>query len=431
MNILKDLPDLVKQGILSDEVADKIRVYYKDKEPNSSNRLFMVFAILGSILVGLGLFLIIAHNWDDFSNGLKTFFAFLPLVAGIGASGYSLIKTPDSKAWREASAAFLFLSIGVCLALIAQIYHLPDDLSMFLLKWMVMGLPIAYVMGSSMSSLLFFLGISYLSVESGYNYRYRAGWESYSYWPLLLAGLPFYVLLARKSPQSNFVSFHHWVVPISVAVALGTLGRDEGHLLVVAYFSLFALFYVIGSLPVFRNGKTISDGYAVIGLLGQIVLLLVYSFDGAWSELLDNDRRLAPLFAAPEWYAAWGLTFAATGLLIWETIKGDWKSMSPLAPVFLLFAGMYVVGMPSSVSAAIINLVVFASAILTIERGARKEALGTLNLGMLILSALIVCRFFDADLSFVLRGILFVLLGIGFFAANYWLISKRNKQHGK
>jgi len=41
---------------------------------------------------------------------------------------------------------------------------------------------------------------------------------------------------------------------------------------------------------------------------------------------------------------------------------------------------------------------------------------------------LIICRFFDTNLSFVLRGLLFVLVGLGFFAMNYWMIRKRKQQ---
>jgi hypothetical protein len=40
---------------------------------------------------------------------------------------------------------------------------------------------------------------------------------------------------------------------------------------------------------------------------------------------------------------------------------------------------------------------------------------------------LVVCKFFDEDLSFITRGILFISVGIGFFVANYLVIKKRKK----
>ena len=43
----------------------------------------------------------------------------------------------------------------------------------------------------------------------------------------------------------------------------------------------------------------------------------------------------------------------------------------------------------------------------------------------IILTALIVCRFFDTDFSFVVRGLLFIAVGAGFFVANIYMIRKR------
>ncbi|MEM6542707.1 MAG: DUF2157 domain-containing protein, partial [Bacteroidota bacterium] len=57
--------------------------------------------------------------------------------------------------------------------------------------------------------------------------------------------------------------------------------------------------------------------------------------------------------------------------------------------------------------------------------GAKQDHLGILNYGLLILTALVVCRFFDTDLSFVVRGIMFVSVGAGFFVANYLMLKKR------
>jgi len=53
---------------------------------------------------------------------------------------------------------------------------------------------------------------------------------------------------------------------------------------------------------------------------------------------------------------------------------------------------------------------------------------GILNYGLVIITALIFCRFFDTNMSFVIRGLLFVLVGVGFFAANYVMFKKQKSK---
>ena len=172
MGILKDLEDLVENQVVSKEVADNIQAYYQGKKTLPQKRLFIVFGILGAILVGLGINLIIAHNWDNFSRPVKSFFAFLPLIIGQLACVYTILKNYDSTAWREGSAAFLFFAVGASISLVSQIYNIPGDLSDFLFIWMLLVLPLVYVMKSSISSLLYIAGITWYSCETSYwNYH--------------------------------------------------------------------------------------------------------------------------------------------------------------------------------------------------------------------------------------------------------------------
>jgi len=77
MRILKEIPELISAGIITQKTADKILGHYKNKSGSSTQRLLIVLGILGAILVGLGIILIIAHNWDGLLRSSKTFFAFL------------------------------------------------------------------------------------------------------------------------------------------------------------------------------------------------------------------------------------------------------------------------------------------------------------------------------------------------------------------
>jgi hypothetical protein len=63
-----------------------------------------------------------------------------------------------------------------------------------------------------------------------------------------------------------------------------------------------------------------------------------------------------------------------------------------------------------------------------IQKGNKTNSLARLNFGILIIAVLTGCRFFDENMTFVVRGVMFIIVGFGFFALNYFLLKKR-KQH--
>jgi uncharacterized membrane protein len=83
----KDIQELVEANVISPEIANAIQDYYIQKEESSPNKLVIVFGILGALLVGLGIILIIAHNWDTLSRGIKTFLGFYTISAGSISTG--------------------------------------------------------------------------------------------------------------------------------------------------------------------------------------------------------------------------------------------------------------------------------------------------------------------------------------------------------
>lgn len=423
MSILKDIPELLKANIITQETADRIRGHYKNKSGSSTNRLFIVFGVLGAALVGLGIILIIAHNWDELSRGTKTFFAFLPLLIGQLLCGYVLLKRQDSITWRESAATFLFFAIGASIALVSQVYNIPGEIGTFLLTWMLLCLPLVYLMKSSVTSLLYISGITYYAINLSY-WSYSSS-DSYLYWLIFLGIFPHYYQLYQKKPESNFTIFHNWIIPLSVVISLGTVAKTTEELMFIAYFSLFGLLYLVGNLSFFTQKKPRNNGYKILGSLGTIVLLLTLSFDWFWEDLRREDFQFNEIITAPEFFAS-VITSLLAGRLFYLQYKNKTLSdIKPLAPIFILFIVTFILGLFSPIAVVLINLYVFAIGILTIRDGAKQDHLGILNYGLLVITALVICRFFDTDLSFVIRGIMFVSVGAGFFAANYWMLKKR------
>lgn len=423
MHIQKELTELVNAGIISTDTAEAIHKYYASKNSGSSGKQLVIFGILGAVLIGLGIILIIAHNWDELSKPFKLLFAFLPLVTGQAACVYTLLKKNNSAAWRESAASFLVFAAGAAISLVSQIYNMEGNLSSFLFIWMLLCIPVVYGMQSAVASLVCIAGITWYAAETCY-FHYGSG-EDYYYWLLLAALLPFYYSLYRQKPASNFTVLHHWLVPLSLTVSLGTVAAGDEELLFPAYINLLGLFYIIGNSRYFRSQKAIANGYITFGSLGTAGILIFLSFDFFWEHLRKNFFLHG---ASPELIVTLITFFLAAAALYLQKKNNPDKTIRPFEFTFAAFSVIFVLGTGITGAAVFINLLVLTTGIFTILNGVKANHLGILNYGLVIITVLVMCRFFDSDLSFVIRGLLFVIVGAGFFGANYYLIKTR-KHH--
>lgn len=417
-----EIKELVDQGVISPDVALKIESYYQSKPSQTSNGLFTVFAVLGAALVGLGLILILAHNWDHFSRSIKTVFAFLPLLIGQGFVGYSILRHKN-ETWKEASGVFLFFAVGASMALVSQIYNIPGDLSTYLLTWTLLCVPLIYLLKSNALALLHLVFITSYACSFGYFTSSSTPW-------LYLVGLglfvPYYLKLGR---DKNISSILNWLTPLSVVIVLGAFISYEEEIGFLMYVVLFGLLYNIGRMPFYSSQKLRRNGYLVIGSLGTVCLLLTASFKWFWKGFLSHGFG----FESQEFVITLIFFIAALGLLVNKMVKNGVSGINLFQVAFIGFTILFFIGLSdNSIALILTNLLVLALGIMAIKIGAKQSHLGVLNYGLLIVTALITCRFFDTNISFVLRGLLFVGMGIGFFLANYMMLKKRkNKEISK
>jgi uncharacterized membrane protein len=420
-SLLEALPELVEAGILPPEAAERIRDYYAQKPSPAPQRQMILFGILGALLVGLGVILVVAHNWDSLPKAAQAFFAFLPLAIAHALAFYAQLRQGGSMAWRESTALLVFFATGACIALIAQVYQIPGDLGPYLLTWTLLSLPLLYATRSASVSLLCIVGAAWYGCETGYFNRYD-GHEPLYALGLLAAQLPFYAWLTRQAPRSNFTAFHHCLLPLALIVLLGTLAQDAIVWLWPAYMSLMGFLYLAGSQPDFRPAPA-ANGYRLLGSLGTVILLLILSYDEPWGGVAEAFAEQGNP-SGREFWAALLLTVGAIALFIRQgNFEQQLREPDAFTWVFLPFLPL--LKLEPFFAAVICNLLLLAAALSTIAEGSRRDNLARLNYGLLILMALVVARFFDQDISFIVRGLLFAAAGVGFFIANYRLLRKR------
>src|SRR5688572_11183052 len=219
--LLRDLQELVTANILTPDTADQIERYYRNKNKEPDGKFNIVLGILGALLVGSGIVLLVAHNWDDMPRPMKTVFAFLPLALGQVLCFFTLVKKRNNIVWRESSSVILFFAVASCMALISQIYHITGTLEGFIFNWMLLTVPLVYIMKSSLVSLFVITCATWYAILIGYS-----GISSsirnhlpYEYVAFLLAILPHYYQYLKGNRSSNFFHLHNWFLVSSTILA--------------------------------------------------------------------------------------------------------------------------------------------------------------------------------------------------------------------
>lgn len=426
--LLKDIPELVKADVISEETGLKIATYYELKKQSAPNNLVVVLGVLGALLVGSGIVLIVAHNWDELSRFVKTILSFLPLVLAQLICAYTLLKQKDNRVWRECSSVLLFFTIGVCISLISQIYQIGGSMSGFLLTWMLLALPLVYLLSSSTVALLCIAGFTWYACELGY--FQRPARIPFIYAGALLLLVPYYIHQFKQNPVSNTVHLLNWFIAISLIISLGSFTKQGDALfewLFLLYCILFCIYYFIGRSSYFTGRGIMANPFLSTGIMGILIILLSWSFEYLWKDV-HTSLKAVTVFSDPLLY------IIITGLAVavysgYKNLQQSGRSFDPAGYSFLLFL-MLVTGLRNFPLTAtfIVNGWIFYIAVYFIRKGSRENHLGILNFGLTILASLALCRFFDDNIPFVWRGLFFVATGAGFFISNYLILRKRRQQ---
>ncbi len=414
----KNLNELLDAQIITPEILNNITEYYNTNKTTKTNWLFTVFGVLGAILSGLGIILIVAHNWDTLPKNTKTILAFLPLVIGQIALGYSYFKNKSST-WKEASSTFLFFAIGATISLVSQVYNIPGKMSSFILTWTILATPLIYLMRSNLVVILHLIMATSYACNLGY-FNANTPWL---YVMLFALVLPHYYKLIKQQPTANITSILNWLLPLSLVISLGAFIGKSDVFGFSMYITLFGLLYNLGKLPWLKNQKLRVNGYLIIGSIGSIFTLTFTSFNWFWEDTILKNS------SSQEIGITLFLFLSAIAVLLYLYLKKQLKPFNLFQYTFLIFGLIFLASEVIGESAVVlINILIFVLGLFAIKIGTNKRNYGILNYGLLIITILITCRFFDTNLDFIVRGLLFILVGVGFFLANYMLLKKQQNE---
>ena len=160
----------------------------------------------------------------------------------------------------------------------------------------------------------------------------------------------------------------------------------------------------------------------MIGAIGLFILAFQFTFRYIWQHLDDYsygmNRNSAGINALPD-YSITLAIIAAALLLFYDQVKRKNITISLLGAVPLLAIIAYLVrGHSAVLPLMIFNVYLFVLSLSRIIAGFRSNNFAVINIGMLMLAILIIARFFDSDISFIIKGLVFIIIGIGFLVTN-------------
>lgn len=420
-----ELPGLIEKGILGEKQADALKEHYGAVPKVGGRKVaLVVFSSIGSLLIGSGVIMLLAHNWSQLTRPARTFLALAPLLAA-QVYGVHVMRRKKGVAAREGAATFISLLFASAVAIVGQTYHIGGDLGGFLLTCSIFIIPLAFVMDTVMPAALYMAAITgWLGYE-----RFHDG-TIHLFWLLLVPVIIRYIKMTKDGLFDGRTALLGWVMAVCLPIAAGlVMEYSMDGAWIVTFSAIFSMMY-LAAKTWFDDAESVwSSPFQVIGSAGITVLAFLFTYDLLWDE------------AMPRYWWGWKDFHMVDSLLLLIPVAGSLLLAVPLVRSRrFIEAGTGAMGLLAAVAflavlstdAAVIGMLVFNVYILTVSigrivSGLKREKVGALNSGMFMLGLLIMLRFIDSDFGFLAKGIVFILLGTGFLVVNVKVLGKKKE----
>ena len=417
------------EGIVTPEQADRLRQRYAEPAGAVPWGL-LVFATAGAIVIGLGVILLFAYNWDEIPKFGKLALVFLA-IGGAHAGGVRLLARDG---WQprlgEAFAALGTMFYGAGIWLVAQIYNIDEHYPNGFLFWALGALAMAWAIRSTANGLLAVALVAIWGCCESFDFHDPEYWSV-----LLVAG----GLLPLAWKQRSALLLGASLAAIQLLLVVNLVNWGSGAHAFTATLAWSVLLVAAARLteadrPDFPGGAAVMTFF---GFGAFFVCAYLLSFHQAADDLLDWVRHYGPRSALASTFgwslfalslAGWGL-IARRSLLQRELAINREEWLLPIAVVYCFgIALLEQRGWELFVSWSF-NLMLLGFAVMWMWRGCQESRLRPTVLGSLLLSFVVWARYFDLFQSMASRGMAFIVLG-GIFVAEAMYYRRVRQEKG-
>ena len=379
-------------GLITAEQGQAIRATYSPAElaprsHRSQGRLVTGLSVVGAVLVGLGIILFFAANWDGIDRWPKLVIILAAIIAGHGL-GYYLRYHRGYERVGSAMVLMACVVYGVGVHLVGQVYNVDVNDPRLMLFWFLGILPLVYIVKSQPIQ---FLGVVLFLLAVGF----------------------------RLPDLIDDVSRGEAILGVSLFLILGLLllaiGRIKEEIIVL---------------------RPYSEVFQLVGLITALGAVFILTFKDVFDSFRDGlyiqgDTEVAFRVLI---VVAGALTLVLVSVTAWLHPRNEREftlnGIEGIAIVILLAFAYVVIAVDSGgdVIYAVISNALLALALLgVLVSGYLRGREAWVNIGLAFIGVDIIARYFEYSWDLLDRSLIFVAAGVILLLGGFLLERGRQK----
>ncbi len=404
-----------------------------EESVKNKKTLSVIFAILGSLLVGVGIMIILIGLWEEFSNVIKSIVSLMPLLIGQGTAYFVYRKKFDTVSWREGGAVLWSVGVIATVGLMSMVNNLYLGVTTCLLIDAIMILPIIYIF-KVISPLAFYFGFSIAGVV-GVMDKFVAkdifsGNLDFLVYVTLMAmfvaagiGVAY---LNRKDISLNAADASVWICGLGVIAAT---------VLVAIEFQVWGiLLFLFPAMLLLGKKETWLQPYYPIGVLLTCIgsLVSTYFCISSYDGLAEFDKSIF----TSEFFGAIlvSVVFALVGFIVGA--KNYEKK--PLKIVFCgcgmaigFLVNIWGIPIAALISSVAVFVLTFVEGAVLIVKGANEKSYFTMNVGIITILVLLFQILLTIEMTLITVGLMLLLSGGSLLTANVYITKQIKKEQAE
>lgn len=417
--LLKETKVWVNSGIISGDQADRIIGLYPAE---NKNRLISALLLLGAILLGAGMIMFFASNWQYIPKWGKIVLVLIPLMLFYFSSALTYNNYPRVSRTLLLLGCIMF---GSGIWLVAQIFHVNAHFPNGILFWLLGVLPVAFFLKEELP-----LGLCALLLAS-WVLAEQSSSLFIIFVAMMLFGALFYLTYHLRSSFALVIGLISAAIFISTELSL--LLNDNYRFDNAAYLIPFILMLIgssifyISELPVNYNIEYFPFIYKLIGIVTAGISLLFMSFAFFPPHFIELRHSGAGfvlfwvLYIAVAVLGAYAMSRYSRDFKIIIKENFAWLAIDALAFIMLL------VPLSETTLLLALNIFIFIWALAVIISGYQTQSNMHFTLGLIAFNLYIIAEYFNLFWKMLPKSLFFIAGGLVLMAGGALMEWQRRK----